>query len=103
LDKYEILFSIDAREDIEEITRYIKEVLALPELASIYREELLATIKELEFMPNRFEKVDTKYIKRNNIRKIIYKNHLTLYATDEEKRKVYVLRVRHGKTDWKDV
>ena len=54
-------------------------------------------------MPNRFEKVDTKYIKRNNIRKIIYKNHLTLYATDEEKRKVYVLRVRHEKTDWKDV
>ena len=103
MDKYNVLFSTDALEDIYEITKYIREKFASPALANKYFEELFDTAKSLEYMPNRFEKVEMKYIKRDNIRKVIYKNFLAFYYTDEEKQNVYILRVRYAGTDWKEI
>lgn len=70
MDKYKILFSPDSLEDISEITRYLKEKYLSPELSKKYFNELFATIKSLEFMPNRFKTIKMKYIKIDNIRKI---------------------------------
>ncbi len=47
--------------------------------------------------------IKMKYINRDNIRKIVYKNYLAFYIVNEDKRAVYVLRIRHGKTDWKEM
>ena len=89
-------------EDISEITKYLREKYTSSELPKKYHNELLETIKSLEIMPNRFETVKMKYIKRDDIRKIEYKQYLVFYVVNEEKNEVYILRVRHGKTDWKD-
>ena len=101
MDRYDILLTTDALEDINEITKYIREKFASPTLAEKYFNELFDTVKSLEYMPGRFEKVTMKYIKRDNIRKIIYKNFLVFYHIDEEKQNVYILRVRYAGTDWK--
>lgn len=101
MNKYSVLFSADSMEDISEITRYLREMYASSELSKKYYNELFETIKSLEFMPNRFETVKMKYIKRDNIRKVVYKQYLVFYVVNEEKSEVYILRVRHGKTDWK--
>lgn len=101
MDRYDILFSADALEDMYEITKYIREKFASPSLAEKYFGELFDTVKSLEYMPSRFEKVKMKYIKRDNVRKIIYKDFLAFYSIDAEKQNVYVLRVRYSKTDWK--
>ena len=102
MNKYKILFSADSIEDITEITKYLKEMYVSPKLSKRYHNELFETIRSLEIMPNRFETVRMKYIKRNDIRKIAYKQYLIFYVVNDEKKEVYILRVRHGKTDWKD-
>lgn len=102
MNKYKVLFSADSMEDISEITKYLREKYVSSELSKKYHNELLETIKSLEIMPNRFATVKMKYIKRDNIRKIEYKQYLVFYVVNEEKNEVYILRVRHRKTDWKD-
>jgi len=102
LNKYKVLFSADSMEDISEITRYLREKYASSELSKKYHNELFETIKGLEIMPNRFETVKTKFIQRDNIKRIVYKQYLVFYVVNEEKNEVYILRVRHGKTDWND-
>ena len=103
MERYDILFSADALEDIYEITKYIKEKFASSSLAEKYFNGLFDTVKSLEYMPSRFEKITMKYIKRDNIRKIIYKNFLVFYHIDDEKQNVYILRVRYSRTDWKEI
>ena len=101
MGKYKIVFSTEAKKDIDEIIKYLRNSFGSLEFARRYCNELLLAIKSLELFPNRFEMVKMKYIKRDDIRKMLYRNYLIFYHIDENGKNVIVLRIRHGLTDWK--
>lgn len=102
MEKYRILFSEEAMEDIKSITWYINEISESKELAKKYHEELVSDILGLELMPNRFELVKVKFIEQNNIRKLVHKNYLVFYYVNDDEKTVNVVSVINGLRDWKE-
>ena len=91
--KYSIKFSVFAREDVREIKKHLAQFyLSTPEK---FTSELKRCIAMLETTPKMFE----VYECNQNYRKIVVYNYVVFYRIDEERKRVFIYRVLHGKQD----
>ena len=101
-DKYKIVLSIKAKEDLKSIVSYIRNVLNEPIIAKKYSKIIKDEIKSLNYYPQRNAVIDDDIIIDLKIRKLIIKNYIAFYRVNEEKNIVYIERVLYGASNWID-
>lgn len=99
-EKYEILISIKAKEDLKGIVSYIKYNLKEPSIAKKYAKMIKDEIKTLNYYPQRNAIIDNNIIKDLKIRKIIIKNYIIFYRINEEHNIVNIERILYGASNW---
>lgn len=103
MDKYEILITKPAENDLREISRYIADELMEPDTARRFLKRLSEKIMSLETMPNRYAVVNDEYLKFKGYRLICADRHLIFYRTDDELKRVYITRVLNERREWSDI
>lgn len=98
-EKYKVIITPEAQEDIRNSIRYIARELANPQAAMALQEELRKEITSLETMPLRFKIVDEQPWGALGVRKNIVKNHYVYYITDDESKTVSVIAVIYVRMD----
>lgn len=96
---YEVYISKVAKNDIVNIYNYIKINLMSPDAAINTVKKIEESIKDLNFMPERYEKIGLEGLEYENIRKLLVKNYIVIYRVIKEEAKVEVLRVFYSKRD----
>ncbi len=102
MDIYKIKLTMRAKNDYKRIIRYIKFNLNEPIIAEKYAILIKDKINSLESYPHKFEIIESKLIKQNDIRKMIINNYIVLYKITEQKKEVVILRILYNSMDWKD-
>ena len=94
---YEVYISKVAKNDIVNIYNYIKINLMSPDSAINIVRKIEGSIKDLNFMPERFERIGLAGLEYKNIRKLIVKNYIVIYRVIKRDYRVEVLRVFYSK------
>lgn len=103
MDKYQIMITPKAREDLIDIGDYISYILLEPETAEKMIKGLRRSISQLQYFPRKFPIIQDYILKYRNIYYMSYKNYFIFYQIDDEKKKVIILRVGHKQRNWKSI
>ena len=95
--KYTINISSQASYDLKSIYEYIAFELLSPESALNQLDRLEKNIMDLDYMPFKFRKYESKPWRSRNLRVMPVDNYLVLYIPDEKTSVVTVLRVLYGR------
>ena len=98
--KYKIEVSKTAEQDLVNIISYLKYDLAGDIIADKYKILFKQKLKNLEDIAGSMPILSEKLTGHKNIRKVNVKNYIIFYIVDEEKNKVFVLRIGHTFMDW---
>ena len=101
--EYDYIFTDNAEADIDEVLSYIAEDLSNPDAAASFADALEDKFEEICKNPKTGRKVVNDYLKRDDIRRYLVKNHIVYYLIDEEKSEIVILRVVYGKRDQEKV
>ncbi len=101
-EKYKIELSIKAKNDLKNITMYIKDKLQEPNIAKNYARQIKEEIKTLEYNPQKFSIIDMEFKNFPIMRKLIIKNHIAFYIINEKEKIVSIDRILYGASNWKD-
>ena len=102
MEKYNIKFSKEAKNDYLNIVRYIKYNLLEPIIANEYSKLINEEIKKLEYNPQRFSIVDIKIKNCSNIHKLIIKKYIVFYRINEDFKIVNIERILYGASNWEN-
>lgn len=86
LNKYHILLTATFKEELEEIIYYIKYKLKEPLIAKKFYKNVIKEINSLEFMPERYNKIEGIYDNAKTLRKILLNNYLIIYEVKNNTR-----------------
>lgn len=100
MKKYKIEVSKTAEQDLVNIISYLKYDLAGDIIADKYKILFKQKLKNLEDIAGSMPILSEKLTGHKNIRKVNVKNYIIFYIVDEEKNKVFVLRIGHTFMDW---
>ena len=98
-NKYEIVLTDTAKEELKEIYEYISKQLYEEKAAIRLMNKIEHSILILEENPYCCKEV---HIKPHNdvYRKLVMDNYIALYDIDENKKKVIIYRIVYGKMDY---
>lgn len=102
MNKYKILFSIKAKNDLKLIVSYIKNNLLEPNIAQKYAKLIQNEIKGLEYSPKKFPILDIKIKGYKEIRKLTVKKYIIFYIVEEENKTVIINRILGGSMNWQN-
>jgi len=88
-EKYKIELSIKSKNDLKNITMYIKDKLQEPNIAKNYVRQIKEEIKILEYIPQKFSIIDMEFRNFPIMRKLIIKNHIAFYIINEKEKVVF--------------
>lgn len=94
---WNVVFSQGASADLYDIYNYIAVKLQSPENAMRTYFEIIEAIVSLDEMPERNPKYQQEPLFSKGVRKIIVKNYIVLYMTNQDRNEVIVLAVVYGK------
>jgi len=100
---YQIKFTPIAREDLEEIYRYISEKLDAEGAALNLMEKIERGIMRLKDYPFSCNYVEDEFLKRKGYRKLIIENYIVFYLVDEVSERVNVMRVLYGRQNYQSI
>jgi addiction module RelE/StbE family toxin len=100
MKKYIVEMSETAEQDLENIISYLRHDLAGDIIADKYKILFKQELKRLEDIAGSMLVLDEKITGHKGIRKINVRNYIIFYIIDEEKNKVFVLRIGHAFMDW---
>lgn len=98
--KYSLSIYPKAREDLENIFRYISEDLCNPEAALKLIDDIESSLDRVCYNPFMYSLVENKFIKDHTLRKLIVSNYLVFYRPDEQAHEIQVIRVLYGMSDY---
>ena len=101
-EKYEVLLSIKAKEDLKSIVFYINNNLKEPAIAKKYAKIIKEEIMSLSYFPQRNAIITEESLKNLQIRKIVVKNYIIFYKVNEESSVVNIERILYGASNWMD-
>lgn len=99
MNKYKIIITDDAVNDLEELCYYIASELKAPQTALSYIKALRTGIAGLQQMPERTKTVDDEPWHSRGIRKILIKNSFVYYWINNETLSVYILNIIYTRRD----
>lgn len=100
MSSYDIEITKPAEKDILEIGRYIANELLDPDTAVKVVDKIANEIYKLQEMPFRNAIVNDDKLASQGIRKFILDNYIIFYVTNEEKKKITILRILYKRRDW---
>lgn len=98
-EKYSVIYSPQALEDIRSIYSYIAFELQAPIAATRLVKRIRAEINLLDEMPERFVLVDWEPWKSRNTHKLPVGKYLVYYIVCEAELKVEIIRIFYGGRD----
>ena len=99
-EKYKVLLSTKAKEDLKNIVFYIKNNLKEPSIASKYAKIIKDEIKKLSYLPQKNAIIDDDTIIDLKIRKLIIKKYIVFYRINEKNNIVNVERILYSASNW---
>lgn len=96
---YKISVSLQAKNDLIRIYRYIADDLLSPDNAERQLDRLYDSISSLDEMPDRFRIYDIEKWRGRNLRVMPVNNYLVFYVPDSDNQSVTVIRVLYGGQD----
>ena len=100
MKEYLVEISETAEQDLEKIILYIRQNLAGDIIADKYKILFKQELKNLENVAGSMPVLDEELTGYKNIRKVNVRNYIIFYTVDEEKFKVFVVRIGHAFMDW---
>lgn len=98
MKKYNIEYSMEAKQDLIDIKRYIKYNLQEPNTAQKLITKIKKEIDSLKDNPEMYSIIDDDIIKRFKIRKLIVDNYIVFYRINDEN--IQIVRVMYGRRNW---
>lgn len=92
-DAYFVSYSLNAREDLEDIARYISQTLGLRKAALQRLRKIRDAIRSLESMPLRHPLVEDEALSRRDYRRMNVRNYAIYYVVDEDAHEVLIVRI----------
>ena len=86
MEKYRIIWSPEAKEELDNIHFYIEHYIKEKNLADNIIRKLLTTISNLNYLPEKFEKIQIFKNKTKNVRKMIVNNYVVIYEIQKDTR-----------------
>ena len=91
MDKYNIEYSKESKQDLIDIKKYIKYNLQEPDTANRLIKKIRNEIDKLIDKPELYAIIDDDFIKKLEIRKIIVDNYIVFYRINGRKTNISVL------------
>lgn len=92
-DAYLVSYSLNAREDLEDIARYISQTLGLRKAALQRLRTIRDAIRSLERMPLRHPLVEDDALPQRDYRRMNVGNYAIYYVVDEDAHEVLIVRI----------
>ena len=96
---YKLIFAPEFVKDLDSAFEYISHVLCADKAAKGLMKEIDESIMNLKNMPYMYPEC-SEPLKSLGYRKIIAKNYILIYAVDETKKNINLLRCFYGKSDY---
>lgn len=96
---YDVIVAPLADEELDNILLYMSNDLSNPNAAQRFFYKIKDSIENLETFPNMYPLCELPIFATEH-RKIIIDNYVIIYKCDETNKKVYVLRILYGKTEY---
>jgi len=103
LTEYKIIAELPAQRDLQDILRYLTDVLKEPVIARRIYTSIKEQILTLSQMPLRHSVVQDQPYVLLGVRKLLVENYVAFYVVNEEKREVNVLRILYNRREWQNV
>lgn len=97
MKKYIVELSETANQDLNNIISYLRYTLSGDIIADKYFKQAL---RDLEDVAGSMPILSEELTGHKDIRKINVRNYIIFYIIDEEKSKVFVVRIGHAFMDW---
>ena len=95
MKKYNIEYSLDAKQDLIEIKQYIKYNLQEPEIAQKLILKIRKEISTLKNNPEIYTIIDDDIIKKLEIRKLMIDNYIVFYRIKNNN-----IQIMYGRRNW---
>jgi toxin ParE1/3/4 len=96
---WEVTYTLDAEQDLQDIHRYISEVLLEPVIAQRQTTRIMDAIDSLNDMPLRHQQYDHEPWRTKGLRFLPVDNYLVFYLPDELRGVVAIIRIMYGGRD----
>jgi addiction module RelE/StbE family toxin len=98
VNKYNIEYSKESKQDLIGIKQYIKYNLQEPETAQKLISKIRNEINNLKNNPEMYAIIDDELIKKLEIRKMIVDNYIVFYRIKDNN--IEIVRVMYGRRNW---
>ena len=96
MEKYTVIYSPEAMDDLRSIYSYIAFKLKEPDIAKKLVDKIRNDIRKLDEQPERYAPVEWEPWKSMGMRKLLIGNYVVLYLTDNGQKKVSITRIFYG-------
>jgi len=100
MDKYRIITSETAKQDLRDIASYIKNELQEPDIAIKTVDTIIDGICTLEEMPARINLVKDERLAAQGIRGLSINNYTAFFRINEAGKIVDIARILYSRRDW---
>ena len=97
---YKVRITDPALDDVEQIYRYISDVLLEPQAAEQILDLFEESMQNLSHMPHSRPLVAYEPLAQRGLRKLIVKNYIAFFVIDEDEKTVNIERVLYGRRNW---
>lgn len=101
MEKYNIEYSKESKEDLIGIKQYIKYNLQEPKIAQKLITKIRNEIDYLKYNPKIYSIIEDDLIKRFKIRKLIVDNYIVFYRIKSDN--IEIVRIMYGRRNWLDL
>ncbi len=98
MKKYNIEYSMESKQDLIDIKRYMKYNLQEPNTAQKLIAKIKKEIDSLKDNPEMYSIIDDDIIKSFKIRKLVIDNYIVFYRINDEN--IQIVRVMYGRRNW---
>ena len=98
MKKYNVEYSIESKQDLIGIKKYIKHNLEEPEIAEKLISKIRKAINNLKNNPEKFAIIDDDLIKKLEVRKLIIDNYIVFYRIKDNN--IQIVRIMYGRRIW---
>ena len=96
--QYEIILSLDARQDIYTTVNYLEQNQSKL-VASNWRTRIIAALESLSHMPQRCRRIFEKEDISGEIRSLLCHPHRIIFEISDERKRVIILRIYHERRE----
>ncbi|MEW5920954.1 MAG: type II toxin-antitoxin system RelE/ParE family toxin [Bacillota bacterium] len=103
MNRYSILMTEPAADDLLKIAEYIAKELREPVTAQRLVKKIKDAVMSLAHMPFRYALVADERMATQGMRKFPVENYVVFYVASEKDRTVTVIRILYGRRNWEQL